>query len=154
VISHERRRILHCNVSRNPQALWVSLQLLQTWEYDKQPQRFLLFDRDSKFTADVVATVKAVGCQLRTALRSPWQNGVAERWVGSVRRDLQTIGRVDDQGMVRALNGPGGAPPLTDSTPVDGSGTWSTVGHLLGMNLDSVFPLPERDARKQMERTP
>jgi transposase InsO family protein len=89
VISHERRRILHCNVSRNPQALWVSLQLLETWEYDKQPKRFLLFDRDSKFSADVVATVKAVGCQpLRTAFRSPWQNGVAERWVGSVRRDL------------------------------------------------------------------
>ena len=89
VISHERRRILHCNVSRNPQALWVSLQLLQTWEYDKQPQRFLLFDRDSKFSADIVATVKAMGCQpLRTAFCSPWQNGVAERWVGSVRRDL------------------------------------------------------------------
>ena len=89
VISHDRRRILHCNVSRNPQALWVSLQLLQTWEYDKQPQRFLLFDRDAKFSADVVATVQAVGCQpLRIAFRSPWQNGVAERWVGSVRRDL------------------------------------------------------------------
>jgi transposase InsO family protein len=37
----------------------------------------------------VVATVKAIGCQpLRTAFRSPWQNGVAERWVGSVRREL------------------------------------------------------------------
>jgi hypothetical protein len=89
VISHERRRIPHCNVTRNPQALWVSLQLLQTWEYDKQPERFLLFDRDSKFCADIVATVKAMGCQpLRTAFCSPWQNGVAERWVGSVRRDL------------------------------------------------------------------
>jgi transposase InsO family protein len=88
VISHERRRILHCNVTRNPQALWVALQLLQTWEYDKQPQPFLLFDRDSKFSADIVATVKAMGCQpLRTAFCSPWQNGVAERWVGSVRRD-------------------------------------------------------------------
>ena len=63
VIPHDRRRILHCNVSRNPQAVWVALQLLETWEYDKQPQRFLLFDRDSKFSADVVATVKAVGCQ-------------------------------------------------------------------------------------------
>ena len=32
VISRKRRRILHCNVSRSPQALWVSLQLLETWE--------------------------------------------------------------------------------------------------------------------------
>jgi transposase InsO family protein len=49
----------------------------------------LIFDRDTKFNADVVATVEAMGCEpVRTAFRSPWQNGVAERWVGSVRRDL------------------------------------------------------------------
>ena len=52
-------------------------------------KRFLLFDRDAKFNAEVVATMKAIGCEpVRTAFRSPWQNGVAERWVGSVRRDL------------------------------------------------------------------
>ncbi|MGA3317598.1 MAG: integrase core domain-containing protein, partial [Candidatus Korobacteraceae bacterium] len=46
-------------------------------------------DRDTKFSADVVSTVKAIGSQpVRTAFRSPWQNGIAERWVGSVRRDL------------------------------------------------------------------
>ena len=88
VIDHERRKILHLNVTRNPNALWVALQLLPTWEYD-QPQRFLIFDRDAKFNADVVATVRAIGCEpVRTAFRSPWQNGIAERWVGSVRRDL------------------------------------------------------------------
>jgi hypothetical protein len=49
----------------------------------------LIFDRDAKFNVDVVATAKAMGCRpVRTAYRSPWQNGVAERWVGSVRRDL------------------------------------------------------------------
>ena len=42
-----------------------------------------------KFNADVVATVKDHGMlPIRTAFRSPWQNGIAERWVGSVRRDL------------------------------------------------------------------
>jgi putative transposase len=65
------------------------IQLRQTWEDDEEPQRFLLFDRDSKFSAEVNATVKVLGCRpLRTAFRCPWQNGVAERWVGSVRRDL------------------------------------------------------------------
>ena len=89
VISHDRRRILHHNVTRNPNALWVALQLHETWEYGEPPQRFLIFDRDSKFSADVISTVKALGSQpLRTAFRSPWQNGVAERWIGSVRRDL------------------------------------------------------------------
>ena len=42
VIDHDRRRILHLNVTRNPNAHWVALQLGQTWGYD-QPQRFLLF---------------------------------------------------------------------------------------------------------------
>ena len=89
IIGHDRRRILHHNVTRNPNALWVSLRLHETWEYAEQPQRFLIFDRDSKFGSDAVSTVKAIGLQpLRTAFRSPWQNGVAERWVGSVRRDL------------------------------------------------------------------
>jgi putative transposase len=89
IISHDRRRILHCNVTRNPNALWISLQLQETWGYGEQTQSHLIFDRDSKFSADVVSTVKAIGSQpIRTAFRSPWQNGIAERWVGSVRRDL------------------------------------------------------------------
>jgi transposase InsO family protein len=89
VIGHDRRRVLHHNVTRNPNAIWVALQLHETWEYGEPPQRFLIFDRDSKFSADVISTVKALGSQpLRTAFRSPWQNGVAERWVGSVRREL------------------------------------------------------------------
>jgi transposase InsO family protein len=88
VIDHDRRKILHLNVTQNPSAPWVALQLRQTWAYD-QPQRFLIFDRDAKFNADVVATVEDYGMRpMRTALRSPWQNGIAERWVGSVRRDL------------------------------------------------------------------
>ena len=87
VIDHERRKILHLNVTQNPSAHWVALQLRQTWGYE-QPQRFLIFDRDAKFNAAVVATVKDHGIlPIRTAFQSPWQNGVAERWVGSVRRD-------------------------------------------------------------------
>ena len=66
-------------------ALWVVQQLREAWAY-KQPHRFLLFDRDSKFGADVVPAVRDIGSQpIRTAFRSPWQNGVAERWVGSWR---------------------------------------------------------------------
>ena len=89
IISHDLRRILHHNVSANPNALWVGLQLQQAWEWDEQPQRFLIFDRDAKFGGGVVSTVKAMGSQrIRTAYRSPWQNGIAERWVGSIRREL------------------------------------------------------------------
>ena len=88
VIGHHRRKILHCNVTRNPSALWVVQQLREAWAY-KQPHRFLLFDRDAKFGAEVVSAVRDMGSEpTRTAFRSPWQNGVAERWVGSCRRDL------------------------------------------------------------------
>jgi transposase InsO family protein len=51
--------------------------------------RHLIFDRDSIFSEQVVSTVKSFGiAPKRTVYRSPWQNGVAERWVGSVRREL------------------------------------------------------------------
>ena len=88
VIGHDRRKILHFNVTQNPNAVWVAQQLREAWAY-KQPHRFLLFDRDSKFGVDVISVVRDMGSQpTRTAFRSPWQNGVAERWVGSCRRDL------------------------------------------------------------------
>ena len=47
VIGHHRRKILHFNVTRNPNALWVVQQLREAWAY-QQPHRFLLFDRDAK----------------------------------------------------------------------------------------------------------
>ena len=88
IIGHDRRKILHFNVTRNPNALWVVQQMREAWPY-APAHRFLWFDRDSKFGADVVSAVRDMGSQpTRTAFRSPWQNRVAERWVGSCRRDL------------------------------------------------------------------
>ena len=75
-------------MTRNPNALWVVQQLREAWAY-KQPHGFMLFDRDAKLGIDVVSAVRDLGSQLtRTAFRCPWQNGVAERWVRSCRRDL------------------------------------------------------------------
>lgn len=88
VIGHDRRRILCFNVTRNPTALWIVQQMREAWPYAAS-HKCLLFDRDSKFGNDVVSFVKEMGSlPVRTAFRSPWQNGVAERWVGSCRRDL------------------------------------------------------------------
>lgn len=88
VIGHDRRKILRCNVTRNPNALWIVQQMREAWPY-AAAHRFLLFDHDSKFGNDVVSCAKDMGSEpVRTAFRSPWQNGVAERWVGSCRRDL------------------------------------------------------------------
>jgi hypothetical protein len=88
VIAHDRRKVLRCNVTRNPSAVWIVQQLREAWPY-APAHRFLLFDHDSKFGKEVVSSAKAMGSEpVRTAFRSPWQNGVAERWVGSCRRDM------------------------------------------------------------------
>ena len=88
VIGHDRRKFLRFNMTRNPNALWIVQQLRKAWPC-VPAHRFLLFDGDAKFGPDVIAAVAGFGSQpIRTAFRSPWQSGVAERWVGSCRRDL------------------------------------------------------------------
>lgn len=88
VISHDRRRIRHWNVTRHPDSKWVTQQLREAFPYDTAPQH-LIFDRDSIFCTEVIDTMKSFGIEpKRSSFRSPWQNGLAERWVGSCRRDL------------------------------------------------------------------
>jgi len=88
VIAHDRRRILHFNVTKHPTSAWVIQQLREAFPYDSAPG-YLIFDRGANFNEQVVDTVKSFGIEpKRTCFRSPWQNGVAERWVGSCRRDL------------------------------------------------------------------
>jgi putative transposase len=88
VISHDRRRILHCNVTRRPPSLWIVQQLREAFPFDSAP-RFLVFDRDAKYGLEVLAAVNSLKMSpVRTSFESPWQNGVAERWVRSCRQDL------------------------------------------------------------------
>ena len=88
VIAHDRRRILHFNVTRHPTSAWVVQQLRGAFPYDSAPS-YLIFDRGANFNHDVVDTIKSFGIQpKRTSLQSPWQNGIAERFVGNSRRDL------------------------------------------------------------------
>lgn len=88
VIAHDRWRIILCNVTRYPGSAWISQQLRQAFPNDSAPG-YLIFDRAANFSEEVVSTMKSFGIQpKRTSFRSPWQNGVAERWVGNCRRDL------------------------------------------------------------------
>jgi hypothetical protein len=88
VIEHGRRRIVHFNVTPNPTSARVIQQLREAFPYDTAP-RHLIFDRDKIFSPAVVRFVKAMGTKpSRTAYRCPWQNPVAERWIGSCRREL------------------------------------------------------------------
>jgi transposase InsO family protein len=88
VIAHDRRRIIHFNVTRHPTSAWVVQQLREAFPYDSAPG-YLIFDRGSSFNAEMIDAVKSFGIQpRRISFRSPWQNGVAERFVGNCRREL------------------------------------------------------------------
>ena len=88
VIDHGRRHILRFNATFNPSAQWVVQQLREAFPFDTAP-KYLTFDRDSIFNKDIIRFIKPVGTEPnRTAYRSPWQNPVAERWIGSCRREM------------------------------------------------------------------
>jgi putative transposase len=88
VIEHGRRKIRHFNVTQHPTAEWVVQQLRAAFP-EVGPLRYLVLDRDTKFNSDVLAFLKATGLKpKRTSIQSPWQNGIAERWVGGCRREL------------------------------------------------------------------
>jgi putative transposase len=88
VIEHRRRCILHCNVTRHPTAGWVLQQLREAFP-EVGPYRYVILDRDTKFDTEVISFLKSTGLKpMRTCVQAPWQNGIAERWIGSCRREL------------------------------------------------------------------
>jgi transposase InsO family protein len=88
VIDHGRRRIIHFNVTTNPTAQWVIQQLRESF-HDNSASRYLIYDNDSIFSDEVRNAIESFGIESkRTAYRSPWQNGTAERWVGSCRGEV------------------------------------------------------------------
>ncbi len=88
LIGHGRRRIVHFNVTRNPESHWVVQQLREVFPFEA-PHKYLIFDCDKKFGLEVIPAIRAMeGRPKRTSFQSPWQNGVAERWVESCRKDL------------------------------------------------------------------
>ena len=88
VLDHGRRRVLHFNVTRHPSARWVIQQLREAFP-NRPTHRYLVLDNDAIFSAEVACRVARFGIHpQRTAFQSPWQNGTAERFVGTVRRDL------------------------------------------------------------------
>jgi transposase InsO family protein len=87
VLEHERRRIVHFNVTDAPSAQWTGQQLVNAFPDDSAP-RYVIRDRDKIYGADFVRRVRAMGIeQVLTAPRSPWQNPYCERVVGTLRRD-------------------------------------------------------------------
>ena len=87
VLRHDRRIVVHFNVTANPTAAWTAQQIVEAFPSDDAP-RFLLRDRDSIYGHYFKHRVKNMGIEeVVTAARSPWQNPYVERIVGSLRRE-------------------------------------------------------------------
>ena len=66
----------------------ASRQIIECCGWDREPPRFLIHDRDGRYGAVFDRRVRALGItQIRTPFRSPQANSIAERWVGSLRRE-------------------------------------------------------------------
>jgi putative transposase len=87
VLAHERRRIVHCNVTDAPCASWTGQQVINAFPYETAP-RYLHRDRDAIYGSEFISRVRSMGiAQVVSAAHSPWQNPYVERVIGSLRRE-------------------------------------------------------------------
>jgi transposase InsO family protein len=88
VLSLEHRRVLLVNVTTHPYAKWAAQQIVEAIGAEIVPER-VIRDRDSIFGTAFDVRVDHLGIeQVQITPRSPWQNGYAQRWVGTLRREL------------------------------------------------------------------
>ena len=87
VLAHERRRVVHINVTDAPTAQWTAQQLVEAFPWETAP-RYLLRDRDAVYGVAFSSRVQTMGIhEVKTAPRSPWQNPYVERLIGTLRRE-------------------------------------------------------------------
>src|SRR5437016_3722590 len=87
VLGHDRRRVIHFEVTENPTQDWLARQMTEAFPWETAP-RYLLRDRDASYGQDFRDRVQAMDIEeVVTAPRSPWQNPYVERIIGSIRRE-------------------------------------------------------------------
>jgi putative transposase len=87
VLAHDRRRIVHFNVTAHPTAEWAAQQLREAFPFGQTP-RYLLRDRDGIFGHDFRSQVREMGIkEVLPAPRSPWHRAYVERVIGTIRRE-------------------------------------------------------------------
>src|SRR5476651_2033676 len=87
IVLLDRRDLVWINVTANPTAEWVACQITEAFPWDEAPH-YLILDRDRIYGIVVTRRLRAMGIRDKpTAPASPWQNGFAERLIGSIRRE-------------------------------------------------------------------
>ena len=87
IVRLDRRDLVWTNVTTNPTAEWIARQLTEAFPWSTAP-RYLVRDRDRIYGSIVPRRLRAMGIRDKPiAPASPWQNGFAERLIGSIRRE-------------------------------------------------------------------
>jgi transposase InsO family protein len=87
VLLHQRRRVVHVNISEHPTAAWTAQQMIEAFPEDGAP-RWLLRDRDPIYGDTFRRRTAGMGItEVVSSPASPWQNPYAERLIGSIRRE-------------------------------------------------------------------
>jgi transposase InsO family protein len=87
IVPLDRRDLVWTNVTANPTAEWIARQITEAFPWDDAPH-YLIRDRDRIYGGVVARRSRAMGVRDKsTAPGSPWQNGFAERLIGSIRRE-------------------------------------------------------------------
>ena len=87
IVRLARRDLVWINVTSNPTADWIARQITEAFPWNEAP-RYLIRDRDQIYGVAVRHRLRAMGIRdTPIAPRSPWQNGFAERLIGSIRRE-------------------------------------------------------------------
>jgi transposase InsO family protein len=87
VLRHDRRELLHLNVTEHPTAVWTARQILEVFPNETAP-RYLLRDRDAVYSECFTRCLANMGIrELIIAPKAPWQNPFVERVIGSIRRE-------------------------------------------------------------------
>ena len=87
ILRHQRRWLISLTVTTNPTAEWIARQITEAFPWDEAP-KYLIRDRDASYGHALTRRLAAMGIRDHpTAPRSPWQNGHAERLIGSIRRE-------------------------------------------------------------------
>ncbi|MEI6203365.1 MAG: integrase core domain-containing protein [Enhydrobacter sp.] len=105
VLGHERRKVIHFDVTPNPTQAWLARQTTEAFPWDTAP-RFLLRDRAASYGPTFRDRVQAMAIEeVVTAPRSPWQNAYVERIIGSIRREcLDHVIVFNDRHLRRVLS--------------------------------------------------
>lgn len=113
-----RRDMVWINVTANPTAEWVARQITEAFPWDDAP-KYLIRDRDQIYGAVVTRRLRAMGIRDKPAApASPWQNGFAERPIGSIRREcLDHIIVLSEAHLPRILIARFSGPEASSRTP-------------------------------------